>query len=135
VRLLRLSLASALAVAVAVPARADQVHFTGRTTVDGIVIRDALQTVLRVAAASLHCNQLTAVEASVLPAGWAPADPASRVGPAQTRYERWDAALCGHSEPFLLGFWPASDGGTMFQVHFPYPPDGPPATAVPPPGS
>jgi hypothetical protein len=109
-------------VAMPAPARADQLHFTGQTRVDGAVVRDAMQNVAQVAAGAEHCNQLTAVEASLLPDGWAPSDPAYRVGPAaSTRYERWDVSLCGRTVPFLLGFWPAPEGGMMFQVGYPYP--------------
>lgn len=102
------------------PARADQVHFTGHTTVDELVIRDALQNILRVAVAREQCNQLSAVEARVLPADYRPADPAYRVAP-DARYERWEVTLCGRVVPFLLGFWSAPEGGTMFQVGHPFP--------------
>jgi hypothetical protein len=119
-----LFLALLLAFGAATSARADQVRFTGATSVDAVVIRDALQNILQVAAAR-GCNRLEAVEASLLPADYRPAgsnDHAERPG---LRYERWNATLCGHILPVLLGFWTAPQGGTMFQITIPYPADAP----------
>ena len=122
-RLGAIKLAAALSLASMLPtsARADQVRVTGESTADATVIRDVLQQILLVGAGALECNQLTLVEASVLPEGWLPADPKYRPGPPGTRYERWEATLCGRVVPFLLGFWDAPGGGTMFQVGFPFP--------------
>jgi hypothetical protein len=118
-------LAILLTAMVAAPARADQVRFTGTTSVDAVVIRDTLQNILRVAAAR-GCNQLSAVEARMLPAAYRPPG-ANEQGPRPgLRYERWTATLCGAPMPFLVGFWPASDGGTMFQIVLPYPVGAPP---------
>lgn len=118
----RLTALIALPLLFAAPARADQVHFTGVTTVDAVVIRDALQNILMVAVASERCNALSAVEASVLPPDYRP--PAAHAGAhAGARYERWDVTLCGRVVPFLLGFWNAPDGGTMIEIGYPYPAD------------
>ena len=112
--------------AAASPAAADQVRFTGRTSAtDPILIRDALQNILRYAHATQQCTTLSSVEASVLPADYRPADPRYRVADGPVTYERWDAVLCGRSTPFLVGFWPAPEGGTMFQVSHPIPDDLP----------
>ncbi len=119
-----------LALAVAAPAQADQVHFTGVTSVDNVVIRDTLQNILQVAAAR-GCNQLTAVEASMLPADYRPADAGQHGDRPGLRFERWDVTLCGTALPFLLGFWNAPQGGTMFQIILPYPADAPPARRQP----
>ena len=118
-----ITLAAALSLASMLPtsARADQVRVTGQSTADAILIRDAVQQILRVGAGALECNKLTAVEASVLPDDWRPADPEYRLGPPGTRYERWEATLCDRVVPFLLGFWDAPEGGTMFQVGYPFP--------------
>jgi hypothetical protein len=124
-----LALALLLAFGTAAPARAEQVHFTGVTSVDEVVIRDTLQNILRVAAAR-GCNRLDAVEASMLPAAYRPdggSDDAERPG---LRYERWDVTLCGIVLPHLLGFWQPPEGGTMFQIILPYPADAP---GAPPP--
>jgi hypothetical protein len=123
-----LPITALLAVGVAAPARADQVHFTGSTTVDAVVIRDALQNILRIAAANEQCNVLSAVEASVLPAGYRP-PPAYAAAGAEARYERWDASLCGRVVPFLLSFWSPPEGGTMFQIGYPYPAEVPAAAS------
>lgn len=106
------------------PAHADQVHFTGTTSVDQVVIRDTLQNILQIAAAR-GCNQLTAVEARMLPSEYHPADYRNHGERPGLRYERWDVTLCGGALPFLLGFWQAADGGTMFQIILPYPADAP----------
>jgi hypothetical protein len=113
-----------LAAATAAPARADQVHFTGTTSVDQVVIHDTLQNILQLAAGQ-GCNQLTAVVATLLPADYHPADYRDHGERPHLRYERWDVTLCGGVMPFLLGFWHAADGGTMFQIVLPYPADAP----------
>ena len=113
--------AAGLAVLVlAMPAAAQQqqVRFTGRTTVDAVVIRDALRQVLMVAAAREGCPTIEAVEADVLPEGYEPPE-SYRI--AATRYERWDVTMCGRVVPFLLGFWHPPEGGTMFQIGYPFP--------------
>lgn len=102
------------------PALADQVHFTGDTTVDEVVIRDALQTIARVAAARENCGTMSDVEASLLPADYRPPE-GYAVAPAGGHYELWNVTLCGRVVPFLLGFWTPPEGGTMFQIGYPYP--------------
>ena len=124
-----LAFASGLALA-ASPAWADQVHFTGTTTVDQVVIRDTLQNIAQVAAAR-GCSQLTAVDATVLPASYRAPDADQRGDRPGLHYERWDVTLCGSTIPHLVGFWPAADGGTMFQITLPYPADAPRAAAEP----
>jgi hypothetical protein len=104
------------------PARADQVHFTGDTSADATVIRDALQNVLRVAAVSEHCSTMSAVQSSLLPQDYRPPQ-GYDAAPATAHYERWDVTLCGRVVPFLLGFWTPAEGGTMFQIGYPYPAD------------
>ncbi len=113
-----------LLLATAAPAHADQVRFTGQTTADGLLIRDALQNILRFAYATRQCTTLTAVEANVLDA-YEPQDPMYRVGSGQITYESWSATLCGETIKFLISFWPSVEGGTMFGIGYPYPPDAP----------
>lgn len=100
-----------------------QVRFTGRTTADATLTRDAVQEVARFSAHALKCDRLTGVEATIMPEGWQPADPNFRIGPPGTIYERWDAAGCGRGVPFLIAFWKPPEGGTMFQVGHPFPAD------------
>jgi hypothetical protein len=119
-----LALALLLAFGAAAPARAEQVRFTGATSVDEVVIRDTLENILRVAAAR-GCNRLDAVEASMLPAAYRPpgsGDDSERPG---LRYERWNVTLCGIVLSHLLAFWQPPEGGTMFQITLPYPADAP----------
>jgi hypothetical protein len=103
------------------PAPAVEIAFTGQTTADARLIGDAMQEVVRFSAHALKCDKLTAVKASMQPEGWQPADSNFRIGPASTRYERWEVAQCGRIVPFLIGFWKAPEGGTMFQVAHPFP--------------
>lgn len=109
------------------PAAAEQVRFTGNTTADATLIRDALQNILRHAYGTQGCASLTAVEAAVLP-GYVPADDRYRVQQSDVRYERWDAVLCERPVSYLVGFWPSPEGGTMFQVSHPLPADVPPGS-------
>jgi hypothetical protein len=104
-------------------ARADPVHFTGTTTVDRTVIADALQQVKNVGLAKLKCGEMTSVESSILTATYSPKDTQNYAEPGKETYERWVVTFCGKTVPFLLGFWPASDGGTMFHVSYPFPAD------------
>ena len=120
-------LAAALAAAAPDAAQPSQIRFTGHTTADATLIRDALNEVARFSGHALKCGELTAVEASILPDGWQPADPNYRIGPPGTRYERWAVAQCGRTVPFLLGFWNAAEGGTLFQVGYPFPEEPRPA--------
>ena len=120
--IMRFIIACCVATLAAAPAPlwADQVHFTGTTRVDAVVIHDALQQVLTVAAATERCNQLTAVEARPLPPGYRPPHPSDAI-PSTALYEWWDTTLCGRTVPFVLGFWPAPEGGYMFAVIYLYP--------------
>ncbi len=127
-------LALLLALGAAMPARADQVRFTGVTSVDAVVIRDTLQQILTVAAAR-GCNQLSAVEARMLPEDYRPADSADRGERPGLRFERWEVTLCGAVVPHLLGFWHPPQGGTMFQIIIPYPADAPNPAPAPAPTS
>ena len=119
-----------LAAGMTAPARADQVHFTGDTSADAAVIRDALQNVLRVTAVSEHCSTMSAVQSSLLPQNYRPPR-GYDAAPATAHYERWDVTLCGRVVPFLLGFWTPAEGGTMFQIGYPYPTDEAAAAARP----
>lgn len=102
-------------------AKADQVHFVGQTTADPTLMRDALRNVLLIAQARLNCSTLEVVKSEIMPSLFTPPGGRGPEGSAKTTYERWTATLCGKDVPFLLGFWAASDGGTMFRVQYPFP--------------
>jgi len=102
-------------------ASADQVRFTGRTTADRTLISDTIRNVLFVGKARLNCSELGLVEAEVLPKDYVPPKGPGQEGKAPTIYERWTATFCGQKVPLLIAFWPASDGGMMFRVEYPYP--------------
>lgn len=101
-------------------AHADQVRFTGRTTADATLIRDTLRNVLVIARARLNRSSTNLVTAEVLPPGYVPVG-SKPEGSAKTTYERWTVALCGNDVPFLIAFWGAPAGGTMFRVGYPFP--------------
>ena len=117
--------AAVAAIFAAAPARADQVRFTGNTTADTTLIRDALQNILRFGYATQNCSSLEAVEATLLPTSYKPKDAATRPEQGNGTYESWIATLCGKPEKFLLTFWPAEQGGTMLAITHPYPEDAP----------
>ena len=110
----------AMVLACSHPAMAQQVRFTGQTGADQTLLRDALQQLARHAYATLSCATLTAVSSTVLPDGFEPR-PANRVAARIVRYERWDATLCGRTVSYLFGYWPSPEGGSMFQVSYPFP--------------
>jgi hypothetical protein len=97
-----------------------QLHVIGPATAGPAIVADALQEVQRFSGAALKCSDVTAVNASAMPAHWQPSDANFRLGPAGTRYERWDVTLCGRVEPFLLGFW-NEPAGPAYQVGHPFP--------------
>lgn len=113
-----------LIMGVAAPALADQVHFTGQTRANGVLIKDILQNILRYSSVAEKCSSLTDVEATVL-SGYQPADTRYRVGQGVIIYERWTATLCGKKVNFLISFWPVSGGGSDFALGIPYPSDAP----------
>jgi hypothetical protein len=107
------------------PAWADQVHFTGQTTATPQLIKDTLQNILLFSHTTKKCDTLSAVESTILPKTYVPTDPKYRVGQPPIVYESWYATLCGEQTKFLISFWPSPEGGTMFSVGYPYPPDAP----------
>ena len=106
-------------------ALADQVHFTGNTTADVTLIKDALQNILVYSKVAENCPTLDGVEAQILSPAYKPVDAATRPEAGNGTYESWTATLCGKSVKFLITFWPASEGGTMLAVTYPYPIDAP----------
>ncbi len=127
-----LRMASALvvfAVAVSPSAYAEQVHFTGNTTVDVTVIKDVLKQIQLVGLAELNCGVVDSVEAEVLPPSYVAPATDNSAAPSKEIYEKWTVTMCGKMSPFLVGFWPALEGGTMFRVRHPFPVDAGPIDA------
>ena len=113
-----------LALLLAAAAGAPPMPVGGRTKApDAKVAGAALEEARGFAARSLKCGDAGSATASLMPKGWAPADPNFRIGPKGARYERWEIALCGRSEPFLVVFW-KDKGRADFQVAHPFP-EGP----------
>jgi hypothetical protein len=105
------------------PAHAEEVHFSGQTTVDMVVAKDVLQNIQQIGLAELGCGVIQDVQSEIMPASYAPAATDNYAGQAKETYERWKVTLCGKSTSFLLGFWPAPEGGTDFHVSYPFPRD------------
>ena len=112
---------AAAALAVSLPALADQVRFTGQTTANETLLVDTLNTVARLGAARFKCPTVAAVDAHVLPKSFAPPGKDNPEGSSPTTYGRWDANFCGKVVPLLIAYWPAADGGMMFRVGLPFP--------------
>ncbi len=109
----------------ATPAMAEQLRFTGRTTANVVLIKDALRHIQLIGQGQRECGIISAVEASVLPESYSPSEAAYRVGDGPVIYESWSTTMCGDVVKFLISFWPAPDGGTLFAVGYPYPADAP----------
>lgn len=97
------------------------VRFTGKTNANPATVNNVVGNIMRVSADRLHCRQATQIMQEILPARYKPMGETFD-DPARTTFEKWTATLCGRETPFLVGFWPAADGGTMFRVVFPFPP-------------
>jgi hypothetical protein len=108
----------------ATSAMAEQLRFTGQTTANLVLIKDTLRQIQLVGQAQNNCGVVSAVEASILPKGFQPSK-AYRVGDGSIIYETWSTTMCGKEIKFLISLWPAPNGGMMFAVGYPYPPDAP----------
>ena len=108
----------------AAPAMAEQLRFTGRTTANIELIKDTFRQIQLIGQAQIDCGVISAVEAAVHPADFQPNE-AYRVGQGQVIYETWSATMCDAEVKFLISFWEAPEGGTMFAVGYPYPADVP----------
>jgi hypothetical protein len=87
--------------------------FEGQTIADAVLKGDALKVITMIAHAKLNCSVIDRVKT----------EPAVRhrhgslpgaAGPAT--YERWTINACSKEQPFSVTFYPAKDGGMMFQV-------------------
>lgn len=119
----RIWMLAAMAALMGDVAAAETFRFSGTTTVDMTTARDALKQIQLVGLGKLNCGVISEVEAEVLPANYKPAETENYAAGSKEIYERWTVSLCGQRVPFLLGFWPAKQGGTMFHVRHPFPAD------------
>ena len=94
----------------------EQVRFTGNTSADANLIHDAFQNVALYIRESLKCPNIELVESEVLPEGAIKRDPTQPEGTGPATFERWTVTFCGKKRPFLIVFWPAKEGGTMYRV-------------------
>lgn len=94
----------------------DQVRFTGNTTADEELVHDAFQNIALYVRESLKCPSIELVEAEVLPSGSVKRDTSQAEGSAPATYEQWTVSFCGKKQPFLVVFWSAKEGGTMYRV-------------------
>jgi len=99
----------------AVASAGDDPRFTGNTIADATLRRDAVRRIGMIVHAKFKCDALDLIEAEGVsaetqPHVWLPPG----AGPAT--YERWMVTACSHKQPFLVIFWPAKEGGMMFQV-------------------
>lgn len=108
----------------AAPAMAEQLRFTGQTTANVMLIKETLRNIQLVGQGQRNCGVISAVDARVLPESYLPTG-AYRVGKGKVVYETWSTTMCGDVVKFLISFWPAPDGGTLFAVGYPYPADAP----------
>lgn len=106
----------------ATPAMAEQLRFTGQTTANLDLIKDTLRQIQLIGQARNDCGVISAVEAAVHPEDFLPNE-AYRVGEGQVTYETWSTTMCDSKVKFLISFWAAPEGGTMFAVGYPYPAD------------
>jgi hypothetical protein len=115
------TLVLATALALSLPAFAQQVRFTGETTANETLLVDTLRTVALLGPGQFSCPTVEAVDAQVLPESFSPPGNDNPEGTNPTIYERWDATFCGKAVPLLVAFWPAEQGGMMFRVGLPFP--------------
>jgi hypothetical protein len=89
--------------------------FMGHTVADATVQRDALAIIRMLIQAKIKCSTLDLIESEGLAADAHPnVSLPSGAGPAT--YERWIVTACSRKQPFVVVFWPAKEGGTMFRV-------------------
>ena len=101
-------------------ANAAQVRMVGTTTADARLSEDVMRHVMLIANGLLHCSTVTLIEPELLPPSFKPSGGPHAECSAETTYERWNVTLCGKKVPFLVAFWSASVGGTMFRVGYPF---------------
>lgn len=94
----------------------EQVRFTGTTTAGQQLIHDAFQNIAIYIRGNLKCNTIEQVVAEVLPDGTVKRDASQPEGTELATYERWTVSYCGKKRSFVVVFWDAKDGGSMYRV-------------------
>jgi hypothetical protein len=94
----------------------EQVRFRGTTSADEQLRHDAFQNIVLYVRNSLKCDTIEEVAAEVLPDGAIKRDAAEPEGTGPATYELWTVTFCGKKRPFLVVFWEAKDGGTMYRI-------------------
>ena len=94
----------------------EQVRFTGNTTASETLIHDAFQHIASYVRESLKCQAIEQVTAEVLPDGAVKRDAAQPEGLGPATFENWTVNFCGKKQPFLIVFWDAKEGGTMYRI-------------------
>ncbi|HEY0961874.1 MAG TPA: hypothetical protein VGE69_05910 [Pseudomonadales bacterium] len=98
-----------------------QLSFTGTTSASEMLIQDVMRNVMDIGDDDLGCPMPESVVADVLPPGFQPTDPApAPKGARKPVYERWTIEFCGDEIPFLMTFWTMDQGGTSFDVDYPF---------------
>lgn len=107
--------------ALAQRAQRAQLSFTGTTSASELLIQDVMRNVMDIGDEDLDCPMPESVVADVLPDDFQPVDPApAPKGAREPVYERWTIDFCGDEVPFLLTFWTMEQGGTAFDLDYPF---------------
>lgn len=108
-------------VALSQPKRSVELTFSGTTSASQLLIQDVVRNVMEVGGDELNCSRPDEVIAEALPEDFAPPtpDPAPE-GASEPIYERWTVSFCGNQVPFLLTFWNLEQGGTAFDLDYPF---------------
>ena len=93
-----------------------QVHFTGQTTADVVLIKDVLGTIQLYGQSVTECASIESVSAELLPQWYLPPRPAPE-GKNRARHEKWVVTMCQVPSTFLVTLWkPSGDDGITFAV-------------------
>src|SRR5689334_2827885 len=94
----------------------EQIHFTGQTTADALLIHDALGSIAGYLKENANCPSVGDVQSEILPEDSVKRDPKQPEGTSPATYELWTSTSCGKQQAFLVVFWAAKEGGTMFRI-------------------
>ncbi|GAA0566124.1 hypothetical protein GCM10008942_13180 [Rhizomicrobium electricum] len=75
-----------------------------------------MQNVTLISKARFKCESPDAVESETLSDDFVMPEVQQAAGGAKVQYERWKVSLCGHVEPFVVGYRSSPNGRTMFLV-------------------
>ena len=98
-----------------------QLSFTGTTSASEMLIHDVMRNVMDLGDEEFDCPMPESVVADTLPDDFQPENPAPMPKGARKQvYERWTIDFCGDEVPFLLTFWTLEQGGTAFDLDYPF---------------